>query len=117
MNIKRLALTFSLPLIALQAWSQCGTKFTMKADFAYSTNSFGAAIDEYNKALEKAGRDKALQSCIRYQIARCHLHLNDYKAANKEFKKLLKTPPDNPLYHYEYANLLKSDGLYEEAKL
>ncbi len=117
MNLKKIVLTFSLPLLGLQAWAQCENKMSAKADFAYSTNSFGAAIDEYEKAISKAGRDKALKSCMQYQIARCHLHLNDYKNAAKEFKKLLKNPPENPLYHYEYGNLLKSEGLYEEAKV
>ncbi len=116
MNLRKILLTLSIPFICVQAWTQCDTKITAKADFAYSTNSFGAAIEEYDKALSKAGRDKALKSCIQYQIARCHLHLNDYKNASKEFKKLLKNLPENPVFHYEYGNLLKSEGLYEEAK-
>lgn len=117
MNLKKILLTLSIPLLGLQAWAQCDNKFTQKADFAYNTNSFGAAIDEYDKAMGKAGKDKALKSCIQYQVARCHLHLNDYKNALKEFKKLEKYPPDNPLYYYEYGNLLKSEKLYEEAKV
>lgn len=117
MNLKKILLTVSISIIGVQVWAQCDNKYTTKADFAYKTNSFSAAIDEYNKALSKAGKDKALKSCIQYQIARCHLHLNDYKAAAKEFKKLLKNPPENPLYYYEYGNLLKSEGLYEEAKV
>lgn len=117
MNLKKILLSLSIPFLGLQVWAQCDNKFTTKADFAYNTNSFGAAVDEYDKAMGKAGKDKALKSCIQYQIARCHLHLNDYKSASKEFKKLLKNPPENPLYHYEYGNLLKSEGLYEEAKV
>ena len=117
MNLKKILITLSIPFFGIQAWSQCNNKFTTKADFAYTTNSFGAAIEEYDKAMGRAGKDKALKSCIQYQIARCHLHLNDYKNASKEFKKLLKSPPDDPLYHYEYGNLLKSEGLYEEAKV
>lgn len=117
MNLKKIILILSIPFLGLQVWAQCSNKFTTKADFAYNTNSFGAAVDEYDKAMGKAGKDKALKSCIQYQIARCHLHLNDYKSASKEFKKLLKNPPENPLFHYEYGNLLKSEGLYEEAKV
>lgn len=117
MNLYKILLTLTIPFLGLQLWAQCENKATSKADFAYITNSFGAAIHEYNKAMSKAGKDKALKSCIQYQIARCHLHLNDYKTSYKEFKKLVKNPPENPLYHYEYGNLLKSEGLYEEAKV
>jgi peptidoglycan-associated lipoprotein len=117
MNLKKILLTFSISIIGLQAWTQCNNKFTTKADFAYNTNSFGAAIEEYDKAMSKAGKDKVLKSCIQYQKARCHLHLNDYKGALKEFKKLQNAPPDNPLYYYEYGNLLKSEAMYEEAKV
>lgn len=117
MNLKKILLSISISIIGLQAWSQCDNKLTTKADFAYNTNSFGAAIEEYDKAMSKASKDKALKSCIQYQKARCHLHLNDYKGALKEFKKLEKYPPENPLYYYEYGNLLKSEAMYEEAKV
>lgn len=117
MNLKKIILTISIPVLGLQAWAQCDNKLSAKADFAYSTNSFGAAIEEYEKAISKSGKDKALKSCMQYQIARCHLHLNDYKSALKEFKKLAKNAPDNPLYHYEYGNLLKSEADYEGAKV
>ena len=109
MNLKKIFITLSIPFLGLQVWAQCENKFTAKADLAYNTNSFGAAIEEYGKAMSKAGKDKVLKSCIQYQIARCHLHLNDYKSALKEFKKLEKNPPENPLYYYEYGNLLKSE--------
>jgi len=117
MNLKKIALILSIPFTGLQIWSQCNHKYTYKADFAYSTNSFDVAIEEYGKVIGKAGKDKALKSCIQYQVARCHLHLNDYKNALKEFKKLEKNPPEDALYYYEYGNLLKSEKMYEEAKV
>lgn len=115
MNLKKTILIAAISFTSLNLWSQCENKLTAKADFAYSTNSFGSAIELYDKAMGKAGKDKELKNCIMFQIARCHLHLNDYKAAEKNFKKIVKVASD-PLVHYEYGQLLKSQQRYEEAK-
>ena len=60
------------------ASAQCDHKATQKADFAYISNNFPEAINLYNKAAGRIGKDKAAKSCINYMVAKCYLKMNEY---------------------------------------
>lgn len=95
--------------------AQCNIKETAKADFAYNTNSFDAAIELYSKAYSKV-KDKQEKACVQYQIGKAYLKLNDLKKAESAFKKI-KVEVDDPTFYYDYGLLLKNFGRYEEAKI
>lgn len=103
-----------LPVMKISA--QCKVKATAKADYAYITNSYSLAIEQYSKAKSKVKKDKAAKSCIDYHLAKCYLKLRDFKKAESKFKAITKTEGVEPVVYLEYANLLKSQGRYEEAK-
>lgn len=92
-----------------------GVKETNKADYAYNTNSFYAAIELYEKAQKKV-KDKKVKANIQYHIAKCYLKINNHKKAESFFKKV-KVDPDDPMFHYDYGVLLKGGERYEEAKV
>jgi len=118
LNLKPFSILLSATAIfALgTASAQCDHKATQKADFAYISNNFPEAINLYNKAAGKVGKDKAAKSCINYMVAKCYLKMNDYKRAESQLKKVTKIDLQNGPAHYEYALVLKNAGRYEEAK-
>ncbi|RME68741.1 MAG: hypothetical protein D6781_10215 [Verrucomicrobia bacterium] len=56
----------------------------------------------WNRALEKAPDDNA----IHLVLARLHLKLEDFAAAEKHFEAILPLRPVDPAYYLEYARAL-----------
>ncbi|MGB1247525.1 MAG: OmpA family protein [Chitinophagales bacterium] len=94
--------------------SSCATRKLIKeGDKLYDETSFFNAADNYEEAAQK----KQKNSRLSYQLAQTNRHLKDYKQAEKWYAKTLelneKAWPEAKFY---YAQMLKQQGQYEEAK-
>lgn len=113
-----LLLTIATALLSTPALrAQCDVKATMKADFAYKSNAFLLAADLYKKAKGKAKKDKAAKICIQYHIAKCYSKMGEFKKAETQFKSLTSKEGADAYIYLDYANVVKVQGRYEEAKV
>ncbi|MDP1620815.1 MAG: OmpA family protein [Bacteroidales bacterium] len=93
-------------------------KFSKAADAAYADQMFLLALQKYQKAYSKIKRNKAERDRISLRIAECYRMMNNTKRAESSYKRLVnnaKYIKDNPKILLVYADMLKTNGNYEEA--
>jgi OOP family OmpA-OmpF porin len=83
------------------------------ADELFKVGNYFQAMDVYLDLTN----DKPTNYYLTYQLAHCYLNARDYKQAERYFKKVVdEAPTDYPLAQYYYAQMLKMQGRYDEAK-
>ncbi len=90
-----------------------------KAERAFSTFKAGEyyeAIDQFKDAYQKTN-DKKEKLNIAYHVAECYRITNDTKQAELWYGKVVAKNYENPLAIYYYAEALKMNEKYEEAKI
>jgi peptidoglycan-associated lipoprotein len=93
-------------------------KVTKAADAAYADQMFLLALQKYQKAYSKVKNNKAERDRISLRIAECYRMMNNTKKAEVSYKRLVNNPKyvkDNPRILLIYADMLKTNGNYEEA--
>ena len=93
-------------------------KFSKAADAAYTDQMFLLALQKYQKAYSKVKNNKAERDRISFRIAECYRMMNNTKKAEASYKRLInnaKYVKDNPKILLVYADMLKSNGNYDEA--
>lgn len=83
-----------------------------KGDYFYELFQFDKAIGFYKKQLAKKPDDYAT---IR-KVADCYRHKHDYPEAESWYAQAIKNPAADSLTYLYYADALKNNGKYEEAK-
>lgn len=107
--MKRLYITLGL-LIAFNGYSQ--NKDTQKADKYYESYQYVAAIKEYESLVDK----KKADGYVFRQLADSYYNIyNMDKAAEFYAKAIGKEKDQDAEVYYRYAQVLKSQGKYEEA--
>lgn len=88
------------------------------ADEAFEDEKFALAAERYQKVVNKVKNNKAEKDRIYFQIAECYWFMADYKKAKSQYKRLIRSNYDKkaPILLLRYAETLKMDGNYEEAK-
>ncbi len=95
--------------------SACGTsQLTTKADKAYDQAEYYNAINLYKKAYSKEKNKPAL-AAIMFKTAESYRMTNDTKEAENWYSKAIKGNYADPIAVYQYAQMLKANGKYEEA--
>ena len=115
MNAKSLlivAFIFTLPF--------CGkaqNRFIAAADQAFASMQYNIAVTKYKKAYSKS-RGKLDKERISFQMAECYRMINNPKKAEPAYRRLIKTnyAEKNPLVFLYYAQALKSNEKYADAK-
>ncbi|SDH33162.1 OmpA family protein [Winogradskyella thalassocola] len=86
------------------------SKATEKADKLYDGYQYVDAIDAYLKVVE----DNSADTYVYKQLADSYYHLFNIKEASTWYKKALTTTQDSETY-FRYAQVLKSEGNYDQA--
>ena len=115
MNTKLLfivAFIFSLPFCG-----QAQNRYIAAADQAFASMQYNIAATKYKKAYSKS-RSKPDKERISFQMAECYRMINNTKKAEPAYKRLTKTnfAEKNPLVFLYYAQALKSNEKYADAK-
>ncbi|MDI1254603.1 MAG: OmpA family protein [Flavobacterium sp.] len=85
-------------------------KNTEAADKLYNRLEYVDAADEYKKLVDNGKGDPYVYK----QLAESYYNVFNYKEAARWYGKVVETPQDAETY-YKYAQMLKSDGKYEES--
>jgi len=91
--------------------------YARTADEAFEDKKYVLAIERYKKAQSKIKNNKAEKDRVSFRMAECYRLTANPKAAKAQYKRLHKTGYDKkePVLLLNYANILKSEGSYEEA--
>lgn len=100
-----LLFAFILLSLALPAQYKKGLKL-------YNQEDYFKAIPKFLSAANSNGEEK-LDATIK--LADCYRNIKDYKNAAAYYKKALETGKVDPLTHYHYGVVLKSNNNYPEA--
>jgi peptidoglycan-associated lipoprotein len=114
MRLSRLLIFLGLiMLIVPQAIAQ--NKKYVKAYEAYNAAEYTKAIDLFKEAYEVI-TDKKEKTRIVFNVAECYRHTNRPKQAALWYSKAMSKDYENPIAVLYYADMLKMNGEYEEAK-
>lgn len=104
-----LLITFS---ISIQAQNR-------KYDKAYNTFNAGEYYDaiDYLKEAYEAITNKDAKNQITFDIAECYRKTNQPTKAALWYSKAIRKNYSDPIIYFHYANMLKMNGEYEEAKV
>ena len=111
-----LLLVIFLTAAATDASAQ--NKYSRAADAAYADQLYLTALQKYQKAYSKVKNNKAERDRISLRIAECYRMMNNTKKAETAYKRLVVNAPyvkANPKILLSYADMLKTNGNYEEA--
>lgn len=115
--MRTLSLTLTCLLIARLAsvMAQCDSKYTADADKAYRGGFYFQALQLYDKAKDKAKKDKAAAACVAFMMAQCNRKIGDYKKAFSLYQKALKMGFEDPRAAWFMGIMYKNQGMYDEA--
>ncbi len=77
----------------------------------YKEGRYQDAIEALEDALKGDDRDAAVYSLL----ASSYRAMKNYSKANENIEEALRLEPDNPVYHFNYANILQDLGHTEDA--
>lgn len=113
MRLKRLFGVFILVgIFAVSATAQ--KNYKLDADIAYSGYKYYQAIDLYKKAYTKE-KSKEVKAEILFKIAECYRQKEDGAQAAVWYNKAITAKYPDAMAILHVANILKSQGKYEEA--
>lgn len=106
--MKNIYITLSFMLAGMAVTAQ--NKDTKTADKLYNRLEYVEAAQEYQKLADKGKADPYVYK----QLAMSYYNVYNSREAVKWYAKAIETPQDAET-HYQYAQMLKAEGRYEEA--
>jgi len=119
MNFSKLVLFFFFTLIlSIGVQAQKTRYYAKSADEAFEDQKFALAVERYQKIVNKVKNNKAEKDRIYFQLAECYWHMTEYKKAKAQYKRLIRSNYEKkqPIILLHYAETLKMDGNYDEAR-
>ncbi len=114
--MKSLTYIFIFFLLAVQAGSVSGqNKRSAKAYTTYDAGEYYAAIDQFKEAYQKTS-DKKEKLNMAFHIAECYRKTDNAPQAALWYGKVIAKDYENPLSILYYADALRMNQNYEEAK-
>ncbi|MCD6333160.1 MAG: OmpA family protein [Bacteroidales bacterium] len=86
-----------------------------KAEKVYSIGEYYKAIEKFKKAYSKE-KDKVKKTEITFKIAQCYRLTNDTRRAASYYSRVIRRKYPEPKVYYYYAEMLKINGKFKEAK-
>ncbi len=108
-------LIFLILLLSSFAAVQAQKNVTARPDKAFTTGRYFEAIDLYKLAYGKT-KDKELRALITFKTAECYRLINDTRQAENWYRKAIRKNYNGPLAILYYADALRANGKYIEAK-
>ncbi len=88
---------------------------TFKARAAYAAGEYLVAADLLKDAYNKVN-DKEVKKELVFLVAECYRHTGDNRNAEMWYKKVIRAEYQNPVIYLRYADALRMDEEYEDAK-
>ncbi len=108
-----------LTIISSTAWVQAQSSRAWRAaDAAFESMQYTTAANKYKKALSKA-KSKPDKELISFKMAECYRYMNNTRRAEAGYKRILKTKyaEEHPILYLYYAQALKTNEKFDEAKI
>jgi len=114
MNFKRILLLITLGLFLFNT-AEAQMKFYNRAEESYKAGQYVTAVDQYREAYDKI-QGKEIKAEIVFKLAECYRKTAQPRKAELWYNNAIKKEYDNPKIYLYYANALKSNEEFEEAK-
>ena len=108
-------MTVAMVLLAAQPAMSQRRDLVAQADKVFAIGEYHNAIDKYKKAYQKE-RDTQKKTEITLKIARCYILTNDTRKAESYLARVIRRKFPDPRVSLYYAEVLKSNGKFEESK-
>ena len=102
-------------LISFNVDAQKKSRKMIKADQAFSVEQYNKAAELYKKAYQSA-KSRALKSEIIYKQAECYRLSGNIKRAESYYKRAIKAKYPDVIVYLRYADVLRMNQKYSEAK-
>lgn len=112
----KIFINFAVFLIVLSGYTYAQSKKSVKAYETFNTGEYYKAIDEFKEAYQKT-TDKKEKLDIAFYIAESYRKTNNSLQSELWYRKVLDKNYENPLAILYYADALKMNQKYEEAKV
>ncbi len=95
----------------------CQRNYVEDADKAFNQKQYYTAIDKYKKAMSKVKTNRAERNRISYQIAECYRMMNDAKAMESSYNRLIKAKyyTERPAIYFYLGEAQRTLGKFEDA--
>ncbi len=93
----------------------CQKRKVEKADEVFNAGEYFDAVDLYKDAYSRI-HDRAEKTRIAFQIGECYNKMNESQYAKTWYKKAVAKEYHNPIAILRYAEMLKKEGDYEDAR-
>jgi len=90
-------------------------KFYNRAEESYKAGQYIKAVDQYREAYDKI-QGKEIKAEIVFKLAECYRKTGQPRKAELWYNNAIKKEYDNPKIYLYYANALKTNEDFEEAK-
>jgi len=104
---------FSFPTLEVSAQNK--SRKMLKADQAFSLEQYNKAAELYQKAYQST-KSRAIKSEIIFKQAECYRFSGNIKRAESYYKRAIKAKYPDVLVYLRYADMLRMNENYEEAK-
>ena len=104
---------FSLTILEVSA--QKKSRKMVKADQAFTLEQYNKAAELYQKAYQST-KSRSIKSEIIFKQAECYRFSGNIKRAESYYKRAIKAKYPDVLVYLKYADMLRMNGHYEEAK-
>ncbi len=108
--------TITIIMMLLAVCTVWGQSRKELADKAFENKEYWAAIQQYQKHLEK-DRNPGEKGSVYFNIAESYRHLLQYKEALDWYNKAEGAQYDQPILHFQKGRTLLNLGEYEKAKV
>ncbi|WP_367328154.1 OmpA family protein [Lentimicrobium sp.] len=87
------------------------------AEEAFNNFQYNVAVNRYKKAYSKT-KSRPEKDRISFQMAECYRMMNNTKRAEVTYRRIIKSDfaRRNPVVYLHYANMLRANEKYEDAK-
>lgn len=92
--------------------------YARSADEAFEDKKYVLAIERYKKAQSKIKNDKGEKDRVSFRLAECYRLTGNPRSAKAQYKRLQRSGFESkePVLLLHYANILKEEGSFDEAR-
>jgi len=107
-------LILALPLLSISQ-DFTPSKKTIKADAVFKSNELLKALGMYSKAYDKA-KSKPEKAYCRFMTAECYRLMGNTRKAESKYRNAIQKKYSDPIMYLYYADMLKANQKFEDAK-
>lgn len=116
-NLARILMVTAIFLFAGEFTVHAQSRRMAAADEAFNSFQYNLAVKRYKKAYSKT-KSRPEKDRISFQMAECYRMMNITKRAEVTYRRIIKSDfaRKNPVVYLHYADMLRANEKYEDAK-